>query len=257
MVKRVTKDLLDKNILVADDKFTLSDSEDLFDPGDPESGKLKRTSWGALQDLFVQNTVTFVVTTAFLSWEVIDITDWTWATAWVTTRTSWDTWDVTSLWVSASVFNANATFKVIDNKTVALKATDIIWDSATTFHFIRPLEIWEWFIIEDWTSSGWGTIWDTTVQWDLTVTWKIIKSWSTVWSVITYVDDSGGSSTINLPTAVWLLNESFTYIRTDTSSNITTLDPNGTEKISNNLTFTFWTWESVTIISDNSNWFII
>jgi len=257
MVIRVTKDLLDKSILVDDDKFPISDSEDLFDPLDPQSWELKRVSWGSLKDLFINKTVTFVVTTAFLSWEIIDITDWTWATAWITTRTIWDTWDVTSLWASAAIFNANASFRVTDNKTVALKNSDIVWDSATTFHFIRPLEIWEWFIIEDGTSSGWGTIWDTTIDWDLVVTWSITKTGSSVWRAITYVDDSGWSSTINLPTAVGLLNESYSYIRTDISLNTTTLDPDGTETINSNPSLTIWKGESVTLISDNANWFII
>ncbi len=269
MVKRVTKDLLGKSAIVDDDKFAISDSQDLLDAWDPESWNLKRISWWELKDLFINNTVTFVVTTAFLSWEIIDITDGTWATAWVTTRTIWDTGDIITLWSAASVFNANASFRVIDNKTTALKDTDVIWDSSTSFHFIRPLEIWEWFIIEDGTSSWGGTIWDTTIegtldvtwdttlQWDVTITWDITKSWSTVWSVITYVDDSGWDSTINLPTAVWLLNQSFTYIRTDTSINTTTIDANWTELINNSLTFTFWKGESVTIISDDSNWFII
>ena len=181
MVIRVTKALIDKAILVDDDKFAISDSEDLTIPADPESWELKRFSWGALKDLFLNNTVTFVVTSAFASWEIIDITDGTGNITGTTTRTIWDTWDVTSLWISSAVFNSNASFRVTDNKTIALKDTDVVWDSSTTFHFTRPLEIWEWFIIEDGTTSGWGTIWNTTVEWDLTVTWTITKTWSSIW----------------------------------------------------------------------------
>lgn len=256
MVLRVTKDLIDKNILVDDDTFAIADSEDLETPSDPESWELKRVSWGFLKDLFINNTVTFVVTSAFASWEIIDITDGTWNITGTTTRTIWDTWDVTSLWATAAIFNVNASFKITDNKTIALKGTDVIWDSATTFHFIRPLAIWEWFIIEDGSTSGGGTIWNTTIEWDLTVTGTITKTWSTVGTVITYVDDTAWDSIINLPTAVWLLNQSFTYIRTDTSLNTTTLNPDWTETINNNLNFVFWKWEAVTIISDDSNWFI-
>ena len=274
MVKRVTKDLLDKSAIVADDKFPISDSEDLFNPSDPESGQLKRISWGAIQDLLIQNTVTFVVTSDFASWEVINITDWTWAISGTTTRTIWDTGDITSLGSSAAIFNANASLRVTDNKTIVLKGTEVIWDSATTFHFTRALSVWEWFIIEDGSVSWGGTIWDTTVegnlvvtgttdlQWDTTVnnieiTWDITKTGSTIWSVVTFVDDSVSWSTINLPTAVGLLNQSFTYIRTDITLNPTTILPNGSETISNVASFILWAWESITLISDDSNWFII
>jgi len=172
MVKRVTKDLLDKSVLVDDDKFPISDSEDLFNPSDPESGQLKRIGWWALKDLFINNTVTFVVTSDFASGEIIDITNWTWNITGTTTRTIWDTGDITSIGSSASIFNANASLKITDNKTVALKDTDVIWDSATTFHFTRELGVWEWFIIEDGTTSWGGTIWDTTVEGTLDVTWE-------------------------------------------------------------------------------------
>lgn len=201
--------------------------------------------------------VTFIVTTGFVSWEVIDITTGIWATAWITTRTFWDTWDITNLWITASIFNLDASLKITDNKTIALKNTDVVWDSDTTFHFTRTLAIWEWFILEDGQVSWWGSLWDTTVNWNLTVTWTITKSWSTVWSVMTYVDQSAGSGSINLPTAVWLLNQSFTYLRTDWSANTTTLNPTWSETINNNISFTMWTLESATIISDDSNWFII
>jgi len=268
MVKRVTKDLLDKSVLVDDDKFPISDSEDLFNPSDPESGQLKRIGWWALKDLFINNTVTFVVTSDFASGEIIDITNWTWNITGTTTRTIWDTGDITSIGSSASIFNANASLKITDNKTVALKDTDVIWDSATTFHFTRELGVWEWFIIEDGTTSWGGTIWDTTVEGDLTVTWTtslwdvviswdITKSGSSIWTEITFVDDSVSWSTINLPTAVGLENIRKSYIRTDSSLNTTTILPNGAELINNVASFTLWAWESITLISNGSNWFII
>lgn len=269
MVIRVTKDLIDKAILVDDDTFAVADSEDLAIPADPESWELKRVSWWALKDLFINNTVTFVVTSPFASWEIIDIADGTGNITGATTRTIWDTWDVTSLWISAAVFNSNASFRVTDNKTVALKGNDVVWDSETTFHFTRALAIWEWFIIEDWTTSGGWTIGNTTVEWDLTVTWTsdlqwdvtigwtITKAWSTVWSVVTFVDDTAWSSIVNLPTAVGLLNQSFSYIRTDITTNTTTFNPDGSETINNVASSTIWQWESITIISDDYNWFII
>ncbi len=188
MVKRVTKDLLDKAAMVDDDKFPISDSEDLFKPSDPESGQLKRISWGSLKEQFIQKTVTFIVTSDFALWEVIDITDWTWSITGAATRSIWDTWDITSLGSTDVIFNSNATLKVTDNKASTLKGVEVIWDSETTFHFTRELWAWEWFIIEDGTSSWGGTIWNTTVDGDLVVTgttdlqgvtqmWEVNASW--------------------------------------------------------------------------------
>jgi len=46
---RVTKDLTDKTTPANDDKFAISDSADLNDGLDPESGNLKRLSWSNLK----------------------------------------------------------------------------------------------------------------------------------------------------------------------------------------------------------------
>ena len=233
-------------------------------------------------------TVSFIVTADFASWEVINITTWIGDTGWTSNVTVWDTWAITSIWVDANAFNIDASLVVTDNKTIVLKWIEVIWDSATTFHFTRDLAIWEWFIISDGETSGWlwaitiqglVNMWDSDLQWnvdiwgtldvtwvsnltetnvtELTITWSITKAWSTVWTVTNYVDDSGWSSIINLPTAVWLLNQSFAYIRTDTSLNTTTFIPDGVEAINNNASFLIWKGETLTIISNNSNWFII
>lgn len=222
------------------------------------------------EDIFTK-TMTFTVTAPFAALEVINITTGTGSISGTSTRVVWDTWAVDSLWVDSSAFELDASLVITDNKTIALKNTDAVWDSSTTFHFIRDLAIWEWFTISDWESS-WG-LGDISVSWitntwtsdlqgnvtiwgDLDVTGDISKTGSTVWSVVTFVDDTVSSSTINLVTAVGKLNQSFTFTRTDTSANTTTLDPDSTETINNNSTFTFWKNESVTIISDWSNWFI-
>lgn len=207
--------------------------------------------------------ITFTVTADFAIWEVIDITTWTGDVSWTSDRVVWNTWAVDSLWIDAWVFNWNSSLTIADNKTITLKGVDAIWDSATTFHFTRALTIWEWFIIQDWESTSGGALWNTLVDWTLTITWNssfqwtLSKTWSTIWTVVTYVDDNGWPSTINLPTAVWLLNQSFSYIRTDTSVNITTIDADGAEQINNASTLPIAAWESVTIISNDSNWFII
>mgnify|MGYP003655370608 CR=1 FL=1 len=44
MVK-ITKDLISKSVIVDNDQFSISDSADLYDAWDTESGKLKRLSW--------------------------------------------------------------------------------------------------------------------------------------------------------------------------------------------------------------------
>lgn len=223
------------------------------------------------EDIFTK-TITFTVTAPFTSWEVIDITTGTGSISGTSTRVVWDTWAVDSLWVDSTAFELDASLAITDNKTIALKNTDVVWQSSTSLSFSRDLAVGEWFIISDWETSGWlGNIsvswltntWTSDLQGNVTiwgaldVTGNISKTGSTVWSVVTFVNDTASSSTINLVTAVGKLNQSFTFVRTDISSNTTTLDPDGTETINNNLTFTLWQWESITLISDNSNWFII
>ena len=226
-------------------------------PIDWEQYARKDLSWTIVEQAATSRTLTFIVTNWFSSWEVIDITNGNGNLGGTSTRTIWDTWAITSLWLSSSWFNADASLKFFNNKTYSLKWTEVIWDSSTTFHFNRDIWIGEYFVIEDWDSVWGWPLWDTTIDWDLTVTWDIIKSGSVIGSVVTYVDDSGWSSTINLPTAVWLLNQAFTYIRTDSSDNTTTMSPSWSETINNVATFTLSWRESVTIISNDSNWFII
>jgi hypothetical protein len=68
---------------------------------------------------------------------------------------------------------------------------------------------------------------------------------------------SGGSITHNLPTAVgnkaWI-----TVIKTDSSTNTVTVDGSGSETIVGGLTAILTKqYESITLVSDNANWFII
>ena len=80
---RVTKDFIDKTTIVDNDQFSISDSADLYDAWDTESGKLKRFSWANLKNTLVWNldfltfntSPTGVPTTeGTLSW---NNTDWT------------------------------------------------------------------------------------------------------------------------------------------------------------------------------------
>ena len=246
-------------------------------PVDGQQYARKDADWDVVTQA-ITKSVTFVVTTAFASWEVIDITDWTWGISWVSTRTIWDTWDIISIWSSASVFNADASLSVIDNKTLALKATEVIFDSATSFHFTRALSIWEWFIINDGSTSGWGALGNTTINWTLDVTWlstlantqinwTLWATWgvtlsstlSVAWDVAlptVFIDDSISWSTVNLVTAVWIINTRLTYVRTDWSTNITIFVPSWSETINWSGSFPISGKQSIELVSDWINWLI-
>lgn len=69
-------------------------------------------------------------------------------------------------------------------------------------------------------------------------------------------DASGGNSTVNLPAAS--ANAQITIKKTDATANTVTIDGNGAETIDGGLTAVLTTqYESITLISDGSNWFII
>lgn len=71
------------------------------------------------------------------------------------------------------------------------------------------------------------------------------------------VDAFSGNITITLPTAVGRKGKIFNIKKIDSSANSVIIDP-GTQTIDGNSTYTIGTqYESVTLISDNLNWFII
>lgn len=72
-------------------------------------------------------------------------------------------------------------------------------------------------------------------------------------------DASGGSFTITLPAAASSTNKVLKIIRTDqTLANSVTIDGNSSETINGNTTFKLMTqYESVAIICDGSNWFVL
>lgn len=68
---------------------------------------------------------------------------------------------------------------------------------------------------------------------------------------------AGGNITVNLPTAV-SNTAMFTIKKTDSGSNTIIIDPNSTQTIDGNTTFVLFTqYDSITLISNGSNWFII
>ena len=93
----------------------------------------------------IDNVRYFVVTTGFIANEVITVSTGAGATAGVTT-VSGDT--ITSLGASGAVFNADKKTRILLNGYEALKGTDVIWDSSTTFHFWRALDVGDSFQIK-------------------------------------------------------------------------------------------------------------
>lgn len=70
-------------------------------------------------------------------------------------------------------------------------------------------------------------------------------------------DATSGSITHNLPTAVGNYAR-ITVKKIDSSANTVTVDPNGTETIDGGTTAVLRKrWESITLISDGTNWVII
>lgn len=75
--------------------------------------------------------------------------------------------------------------------------------------------------------------------------------------VLVFVDASGGAVTITLPTAVGN-NQRVTVVKTDSSANAVTIDPNGAETIGGETTLLLYKQRDfLTIFSDNSNWQVI
>jgi len=159
--------------LVSADQLMLADSED---------GDNVKVIW---VDKFITQwqtfrKVTFVVTSDFAAWEVINLATWAWSISWTCTRTVWSSWDITTLWVSANDFQASPTLNIELNRTWTLKWTDVIWNSATTFHFTRAIPTWEYFIIRNWAESWGWALWSTTIDWTLDVTWDTTLKTTTV-----------------------------------------------------------------------------
>ena len=76
-------------------------------------------------------------------------------------------------------------------------------------------------------------------------------------NVVVLLDGSSNSVTASLPTAVGIIGRVY-YIKSIDASNITNINPNGSETIDgSSINLSLAEEASVTIISDNSNWQII
>lgn len=69
-------------------------------------------------------------------------------------------------------------------------------------------------------------------------------------------DATSGSITLTLPTAVGAT-RSYTIKRISTNTNSVTVEGNGTETIDDALNYALLAYESITVVSDNDEWFII
>ena len=72
---------------------------------------------------------------------------------------------------------------------------------------------------------------------------------------IIFIDASSNAVTINLPAAASHTGREYELICTD-STNTVTIDANGSETISGDLTITLVQYESIIIISDGTNWWV-
>lgn len=71
-------------------------------------------------------------------------------------------------------------------------------------------------------------------------------------------DATAASQTNNLPTAVGNPGQRFNFKKIDSTGNTVTIDGNGTETIDGSLTQVISVqYDSITIVSDNANWFIV
>ena len=118
------------------------------------------------------------------------------------------------------------------------------------------------------TSTTGGTVlsWrphQTNFQLDDALYWNTISSTSTGYTVTTtdtviLIDASVGNVTVDLPAAAANLDRVLIVKKTDSSSNIVTIDGNSTETIDTSTSIDITSqYEAVTIVCDGSNWHII
>ena len=93
-----------------------------------------------------QKVATYIVTTAFVADEIIDLSDGTGATAGITTAGG--DYATATLGASGAAFLADNTVEVLENGVEQVKETDAVWDSATTLHFALALDIGDVFYVK-------------------------------------------------------------------------------------------------------------
>lgn len=99
-----------------------------------------------------------------------------------------------------------------------------------------------------------GTAKSLNLQWDT----EVFASDDTLddENVVALVDASSNTVTITLPTAVGIQNRVY-YIKATDATFAVTVATNGSQTIDNDLSWTLAGGETITIVSDNANWWII
>jgi hypothetical protein len=90
------------------------------------------------------------------------------------------------------------------------------------------------------------------------VKYQQVNSFSTTSTAkigVNLLNDSGGSFTHSLPSAIGLEGEIIVVIKTNSSANTITVDPNGSETINGSASESLVDqWDTLVLVSDNSNW---
>jgi hypothetical protein len=86
---------------------------------------------------------------------------------------------------------------------------------------------------------------------------KLINHTADDTDYVLLMDTTGGNLTLTLPTAVGIAGRVYVIMNIGSGGNTLTIDPDGTETINRNLTQDILDLDSVRVISDGSNWWII
>ena len=240
---RVTKDLTDKVTPANDDKFAISDSADLNDAWDAESGKLKRLSWANLKLAIsgFYNTLTATFTN-----KTIDL----WDNTITTTKAQLDTAVSDGTPIYEDTLDSNISFT---KSSLSLKVSNgtplFVWDPIWTSSLTKEFTLWE--DVDAWDALRLGISFTESLNFPDTFIYSgsqqdidtfDVLSWSGVInSITTEVFWNGSTSDITL------------YI-TDTSNNVLfTSDTQSAPFWFNTRTFTF-TWVSLSAWNYKLRW---
>ncbi len=113
----------------------------------------------------------------------------------------------------------------------------------------------------DWNPNQYDTLfatYDGTYWWcDITITTSDLSSGSTTGNTLVKCDATAGSYTYAVPTAVGKSNEMYSIIKIDASTNVVTVDPNGSETMNGASTYRLERrYQGINLISDGANWSI-
>ena len=105
----------------------------------------------------------------------------------------------------------------------------------------------------------WGEFFrDVVTRLSLDIKAKSADYTATVADEVFLVDATAGAVTVTLPSVSRLAGKSYTIKKTDASANAVTIDGDGSETIDGAATQSLASqWDSVTVVSDGSGWYIV